>query len=277
MAIVRFAAYRIYEDVRTEMNNAIMALAAGAQLAAHLLKLNEGSSLLLPDVFPRVEHIGRFSLTSQAARDILEEADRHLGAMAVPYVLAVHEDYMKTCLGMLERAGKVPSGTAADTRSVGQHSAMAAASAAGGFSADAAAQLHTLRKMRNCVIHSGGRASRSLVNDVTQWQQSAASGWVNLARDLRGMSEGDQVTFEHGEVLLALAVTKTLAREANEILQRTLDRSTWAVMVLDELLQHDQHALKGQMWLRKATGHARFHFRVLNLTTNELQAAHSRR
>lgn len=61
------------------------ALLAGAQLASHLLVLTEGSDRLLPEVYPRVPHIGRFNLTSDAARRILDSADTHLGAMSVPY------------------------------------------------------------------------------------------------------------------------------------------------------------------------------------------------
>jgi hypothetical protein len=96
MGVVRFASYRQYDAARTDASNAMMALLAGAQLASHLLKLTEGSERLLPEVYPRVPHIGRFNLTSEAAREILDTADTHLGAMGVPYALAIHEDYLKT-------------------------------------------------------------------------------------------------------------------------------------------------------------------------------------
>lgn len=67
MTVVRFAAYRSYEAARVEASNAMMALLAGAQLASHLLLLSDGSSQLLPAMYPRVPHIGRFNLTSDAA------------------------------------------------------------------------------------------------------------------------------------------------------------------------------------------------------------------
>src|SRR4051812_444630 len=118
---VRFPAHRQYELTRIEISNAMMALLAGSQLAAHLLKLTEGSTRLLPEVFPRVEHIGRFNLTSGVARKILDDAESHLGAMAVPYALALHEDYLKSCLHMLEDAGKVPRGTAERAKLAFQH------------------------------------------------------------------------------------------------------------------------------------------------------------
>jgi hypothetical protein len=101
MTIVQFAAYRRYEATRAEANNSMMGLLVGAQLAAHLLKLTEGSQRLIPEVFPQVAHIGRINLTSEAARGILVDAESHLGAMSVPYVLALHEDFLKTCVELL--------------------------------------------------------------------------------------------------------------------------------------------------------------------------------
>jgi hypothetical protein len=99
LGVVRFRAYRRYEALRVEVSNALMGLLAGAQLSNHLLQLNRGSDRLLPEVYPNVPHIRRFNLTAEAASDILAEADVHLGAMSIAYVLALHEDSLKTCLG----------------------------------------------------------------------------------------------------------------------------------------------------------------------------------
>jgi hypothetical protein len=82
-----------------------MGLLAGALMAAHMLQLTRGSDRLLPEIFPDIPHIRRFNLTTTAARDILSAGDVHLGAMAVPYALAIHEDYLKTCLLLLQRGG----------------------------------------------------------------------------------------------------------------------------------------------------------------------------
>lgn len=114
MKIVRFGAYRQYEQTRTEASNAVMGLLAGAGMAAHMLRLTDGSDRLLPEIFPKVAHIGRFNLTTDAAREILTAGDVHLGAMAVPYALAIHEDFLKTCLGLLQRGGAQLSKPAED-------------------------------------------------------------------------------------------------------------------------------------------------------------------
>ena len=96
MKEVRFADYRRYEAHRVEASNAMMALLAGAGMASHLLQLTHGSRHLLPEVFPQVPHIGRFNLRTEVARQILDAADTHLGAMSIPYALALHDD---SCAG----------------------------------------------------------------------------------------------------------------------------------------------------------------------------------
>lgn len=277
MKAVRFAAYREYEHSRTEASNAMMALLAGAQLASHLLQLTEGSDRLLPEVYPRVPHIGRFNLTSVAARKILDSADTHLGAMSVPYALAIHEDFLGTCLTLLEQSGRLGTSTADNFKLAQQHAAIERATG-GRFGADSLAQLDILRRMRNCTIHRGGRANTSLVNAVNAWSQTAEAGWTRLAgRSPRSLQVGDRVEFGHGELILALAVTKVLGREANGLLQPALPHAQWADLVVDDLLSDDSHALASPDAQRRLRGLSRFHYQPLGLTQSELQAAATRR
>lgn len=276
MREIRFPEYREYERHRIDASNAMMALLAGAQLASHLLQLTEGSDRLLPEVFPRVQHIGRFNLTSEDARRILNAADVHLGAMSVPYALAIHEDFLKTCLQLLERAGLVGTGVADRLKLADQHGEVEKATG-GRFGSDSLAQLAILRRMRNCTIHSGGRADRSLVNAFVSWSASAEAEWVRLAgRNPRHLRLGDRVEFGHGELILALAVTKTLGREANLLLQPALPRDQWADVVVNDVLTDDPHALTRPNAHRRLRGLARFHYQRLALTDAELQAAASR-
>lgn len=98
--------------------------------------------------------------------------------------------------------------------------------------------------MRNCVIHSGGRASRALVGHLATWTNDADSGWRKLAaRSPRGLQVGDIITFSHGVLLIALAATKVLAREANEFIQPALPREVWADVLIDDLVEQAPSAL----------------------------------
>lgn len=253
--VVRFPGYREWERRRVEASNAMMGLLAGAQLASHLLKLTEGSSHLLPEVFPQVDHIGRFNLTTEEASTILASADSHLGAMSVPYALALHEDYLKTCLALLCRAGHCSSSEVENTKLAGQHPKIAERSG-GSFDPDRLAQLDTLRIMRNCMIHDGGRANANLVARVDDWSQTTEELWVKVAPTMRGIRAGDPINFGHRQLILTLAVTKYLSREANVLIQPVVSRELWAdVVVQDATLQYG--AAEGGR-LRKVRGLARF-------------------
>lgn len=251
----------------------MMGLLAGAQLATHLLKLTEGSSLLLPEVFPHVEHIGRFNLTTEEAAAILRSADTHLGAMSVPYALALHEDYLKACLRLLERSGLCTAATVANTNLAAQHSMIARLTDAE-FDSDRLAQLGTLRLMRNCLIHEGGRANQALVNAVSAWTPQTERLWTKVVPSLGGLALGDHIAFGHQQLILALAVTKALSREANVLIQRVVNRELWADVVVEDLLVRGGGVLPPvPERLRKVRGMARFDYSALSLADSELQAA----
>jgi len=88
---------------------------------------------------------------------------------------------------------------------------------------------------------------------------------------------GDIITFGHGEVLIAFAVTKTLAREANQVLQPALPRDLWADLVIEDLEAENPSALAVPDIMRRATGFARFHYGSLKLTSTEIADALKRR
>lgn len=276
VGIVKFAGYRQYEKVRVEASNAIMGLLAGAQMATHMLQLTEGSDRLLPEIFPGIPHIGRFNLTTTAARDILAAGDVHLGAMAVPYALAIHEDYLKTCLHLLQRGGVRLTKQPGDFKLFNQHEEVERATRQS-FNGASLQQLHTLRLMRNCTIHEGGRADSTLINHLATLVIAAESGWVNLAqRSPCSLQLGDEVTFGAGEMMVALAVTHALAKEANQFLQAAVARGFWADLVIEDLKDEYPSALKAPDAKRRAKGFAQFNYGVLQLNDNEIGDAMSR-
>lgn len=273
--LVSFPAHREYDDRKNAANNAMMALLAGAQLSSHFLQLTEGSDQLLPRIFPNVDHIKRFNLKTDAATEILKAADTHLGMMAVPYVLSLHEDYLRTCASMLA-AESLCTRAAARVNLVGLHDTIADA-CGGTFTSDLISYIKTLRLMRNSVIHAGAQASQELINELATWTPPLVSGWLGLAhRDPTTLGVGDVLELGHGEMIVALMVTKRLDREANVMLQGALPRSTWIRMVLDEADEVSpgitRRADSGKAF-RKARGIANFYYKPLALTDLEIQAA----
>ncbi|MGC4943220.1 hypothetical protein [Kribbella sp. DT2] len=269
--IIRFAEYRAFDEQRIEASNAMMGLLAGAQLASHLLQLTDGSDTLLPEVFPRVPHIRRFNLRTQAAKEILQAADTYLGAMSVPYALALHEDFLKSCTSLLARDGQI----AAPSRPVlaQLHDLIETATGAT-FKPNSIIQIDTLRLMRNCTIHSGSRASQALVDQVGRWTPTVEANWARLTNQtLTGISVGDRIEFGHAELILTLAVTKALARQANIILRDSLSRELWAQLVVEDVHVEERQPMNKHQLERKVQGMARRHYAALHLTADELGAA----
>lgn len=276
---VRFPEYRQYEQIRTRANNAVMGLLAGAGMASHLLQLTEGSDRLLSEIFPNVPHIKRLDMKSVSARAILTSGDVHLGAMTVPYVLGIHEDFIKTCLGMLQQAGYTLSKQ--DVKYIKawtQHEEIERVTG-GNFSAVELQQFHALRLMRNCSIHAGGLVDSELVNYLATWDAASEAGWIaRVGRSPRTAKLGDKVEFGHGEIVAALACTKALAREANVLLQSALTRDAWADLVVEDAAGELPGVLKepAPQRQKRIKGFARFHYLPLSLTETEIADAITR-
>jgi hypothetical protein len=139
-------------------------------------------------------------------------------------------------------------------------------------------QIHVLRLMRNCTIHSGGKVSNALLNRLVTWSADAETGWAKLAgRSPRALAAGDSVEFGHGEVLIALAVTKNLAREATWFLKPALPRDVWADILIEDFAGTQPKALSAPDFFRQARGFARFHYGPLQLADTEISDAIARR
>lgn len=243
-------------------------------MASHLLQLTRDSKHLLPEVFPEVPHIGRFNLHSELAHKILDAADVHLGAMAIPYALAIHDDFLRECIDLLVTANACTAKQAAQANPLAAKHPLIAQSTGGVFNADSMGQLTTIRLMRNCMIHEGGRADRTLLNNLATWTSSIEAGWTKLTgNNPRQMRPGEELSFGHGEMILALAVTKVLAREANRFLQPALPRSQWADMLIADLVDSDAHVLRASDFHRRARGRAKFDYAPLQLSDDELTDA----
>ncbi|GGL98814.1 hypothetical protein GCM10010129_48150 [Streptomyces fumigatiscleroticus] len=272
---VFFPEFRDHDSTRIEVNSAIMGLLAGSHMAAHLLKLTEGSDHLLAEVFPRIPHIKRFNLTTSVANGILQSAESHLGAMAVPYVLGAHEDYMKACLRLVEKHTSVNLG-ANNVKSANQHEKLQDNSASK-FSADTLDQFHLVRKMRNCTIHAGGLADRRLQNHCNNMGAGARAGWERLAGYAPSFQDGqDFVKLGHRETVAALAITKNLARQANAILQVCIPRPAWGEILMKDLDEVGPGLPKDPAErLRKVRGYARFRYSALRFTEQEIVSFNS--
>ncbi|MFE6678590.1 hypothetical protein [Streptomyces sp. NPDC057729] len=277
MTIVHFPEYRAYDQERVRASDAMMALLAGSRLAENTLRLTDGSTRLLPEIFPAVPHIRRMNLTTANARSLLSQAERHLGAMAVPYALAIHEDYVKTCFGLLLKDGQI--GTAeirgADASSMHRLFEQKVGKQLPG---DSIEQYHLIRRMRNAVIHAGGKPKQGLVTAANSLSPRALAQWVKVAGESPAtrVKLGVPVTFSHGELVLALAVTKRISQEMNFALRGSLSRNTWADVALEDFTAEHPRLVHIAQRKRKLVGFLRSYYQALNLTEAEATAAMQR-
>lgn len=284
-AWVGFPEFRRYEATRQEANNAMVALLAGSKLAAHTLQLTTGSSQLLPEIFPGVEHIKYFNLQTDAATELLLNTGHHLGAVAVPYALAVHEDFIMTVLTLLRQLG-YPAQAPGKNQDLeknpisawNMHEAafltLSQSVPAPGSPDIALEHYHLLREMRNAQIHNGGAISSRLTRQVTDMSAVAAASWEDLARrppmDIVRNSTLEFTTFD---IFASFATTKTLGRLINTLVRDRLTTTQWAEICRADYAMLSSKPLRSDRWIRGLLGHAEMFYGTTPITEVDVIAA----
>lgn len=278
---MEFPEYRRYESTRQEANNAMMALLAGSQLAAHTLQLTNGSTRLLPEIFPAVEHVSYFNLRTDAATQLLLDTGHHLGAVAVPYALAVHEDFVMTALDLLTAHGHVrrAPGQSSVTRNNrvsawNMHEALwmtLGQSAPQHGALDCLEHFHLLRLMRNTQIHAGGSISTDLRSHAQSMSQSAEGSWLRIGRRTpASVVAGAQLRFTTFDIFAAFATTKALGRAINSLLRDSLTPNQWAQMCIQDYAAMSSKPRGSDQWMRCLVGHAAINYSAGGLTERDV-------
>ncbi|MFE4173242.1 hypothetical protein ACFRR7_14520 [Streptomyces sp. NPDC056909] len=217
------------------------------------------------------------NLTTANARSLLSQAEQHLGAMAVPYALAIHEDFVKTCFGLLLRDGQLSPGEIQGANASSMHR-LFEQKAAKQLPRDSMEQFHLIRRMRNAVIHAGGKPKQGLVAATNNLSARALAQWVKLTGEhpAARIKLDVPVTFTQGELVLALAVTKRISQEMNTTLRDSLSRDTWADVALEDFVSEHPRLVHVEQRKRKLIGFLRSYYQVLNLTELEKSSAMQR-
>ncbi len=261
------------------------ALLAGAKLAAHTLQLTSGSQELLPRIFPGVEHINYFRLRTDRATELLVDTGHHLGAVAVPYALAVHEDFVTSVVDLLKELGytrKAP-GRNKDlsknpVKAWNMHDTvyltLGGTVPTSGGDATAIEVFHLLREMRNAHIHAGGEVSDALKEVVEAFSADAAQEWSRLSRRRHGdLVSSKELRFNTFDIFAAFAVTKTLGRQINALLRDRMDHAHWAEIAVRDYAMQTSKARGSDSWMRGYLGYAAMNYGGIELTEAELVAA----
>jgi hypothetical protein len=272
MVIVKYPQYVEHERQRVQTNDTVMGLLAGSKLASQVLRLTEGSELVLSQIFPRVEHINRFNLRTGKARAVLDDAEHLLGILAVPQVIALHEDLLRGMLYLIADVNPSIEPVADEAKAATVHQSLEGA-ASFSFNQNSVELFHLIRVARNTLIHSGGRADRRLVNRLGRTSPQSLIVWQTITREtFPQYVEGDLVALGLTELIGILAVAKRLAEEANVALQRALPAAKWADIIVADWKTHARPG-NPQQRLRQVAGLARRNYAALALTVPDLEAA----
>lgn len=269
---IKYRKYREFEKQRIQANDTMMALLVGSKLAVQTLSLATGSNIRISEMFPEIPHISRLSVKSDRAQIILENAEQLLGELSVPHVLALHEDLIIGMLEFVENSDATkpkkskstnPSRMHEDFELLTNHS----------FESEPLELFHILRLMRNASIHNNGISTQKLSDDISTLSASARQLWKSSSgEELPDYPTGVNVKIGVAELIITLAVTKRIAKSANQALQSTLPRQMWAsVLVVD----WKQEGIKGNetQVVNKILGFGRTYYSNQKFTKTEILAA----
>jgi hypothetical protein len=260
-SMVRFRELRKHVDLWQAVNDSIMAFLVGSHLASHTLQLTEGSDRMLPEIFPGVAHIERFNIRTSLARNILSEAEKNLALMAIPQVMAIHEDFIMNCLRLLAKFTLCSNVKLKNASPKTMHKTVETCTGQQ-YRPQTLEQFELLRCVRNCMIHSGGVANDEFDRAIESMSDAARSEWVRrTTRSPDSLVDGERrLDIQHYEIVSTLAITKKLWRETNMILCSKLTTTQWLEVALDDILQDGPLAGNPQQKIRRFEGFMRFHY-----------------
>lgn len=187
--LIRFPAYRHYTTARIEANDAMMALLIGARLGQHALATSAaGDDVRLPSLFGRIPAIERLNRTTAEAAALLDEAERHLAYMAIPYVLSAHGALLVDVAEMLRNDGRDDEAQRYRLPWQGDLAKLAleigheyvAERAGGTLDENLLILFHFTRRVRNRIIHSAGEAGSRLPAEYRSLPGAVRQSWARL-------------------------------------------------------------------------------------------------
>lgn len=261
------------EKRRVASSNTIWATLAGSKVAANTLSLTDGAERTLGEIFPAIEHVQRFNFRTSEASAILNAAEADLCTMGMTYAIALHEDFVKSCLWLLV-PHRLISATKINNASTSNVHEVFEKAAGSLLHADSLALFHLTRLIRNCHIHAGGEISNALVNAYASLTPEQVTLWERLTKEkLNTPAVGDPAEVGVGGLIATLAVGKRLGREINAGLQSAIPRNTWADIAVSDYFANHKKSPRDPTAVRSVRGYIRGLYDALALTNVELSAA----
>lgn len=261
-----------------ETNDAGVAVLLGLRLgAAHLQSLPPIlRQARLPELVD-IEDARRLNLTGDEVIRKMEEAEQIYAAMAIPFHVAVFNEFLVTALEMLQADGQVAADVKPQKLMLGDlRQALGAAGVA--LPQDQEKLLNFAQKLRNSIVHDGGVVRigiRDIWSGLTTEQQAI---WIEDAGRAPVLVTGERVELAPGEVNAVLATTTHLGKAVIDELERLVSRKRWTQIAVEDWI-----ATVPEKWpdwerrARNAQAYARHEYASLKLTLAEIETELSAR
>jgi hypothetical protein len=193
--------------------------------------------------------------------------------VALPYALAVHEDFVISTLDWLKklrvRLPPHPKGI----KAWNMHEVLFSSVQKAEPQPDMAL-FHMLRVMRNAQIHNGGEVTKELTDLVFALDALASQRWEQLTEDPPAiLTSNTKLIFTARHIFTAFAVTKSLGRSINEAIQGTIPCGEWARLAVEDFSSHCKKPRNSDNWMKSLLRSSKAQYGPANLTDGDLQAA----
>jgi hypothetical protein len=270
---VRHPAFRAFDRWRIEMNDAGIALLVCARIGRAELETASKTSrqTYLPDLFPAIPEIKRLHRKPGDAARLAADAEATYALMAIPFIVAVVNDYLVTIGEMLNQSGKWKGKRVPTELFLGP---LRKSLRKSGLHAPVPYNrlMDFVQTTRNTITHGAGIATPALERAWKDQSVHAKKTWTNLAGRQPPLIAGSRMAFGSPEVNAAWAITHRLAVGLNDELVATLPRSMWAqIAVVDYRTLHPDSYKHRDRRLASVAGFARTHYGPLQLSADELR------
>lgn len=271
-AIVRYAAFRTFDSWRIEANNAIAALVVSAQIAeadlTRRIGLGEGGRFL-PVTYP-VPEARSLNRSLSDALEVVEGSEFFLAAMAIPFVVAIYGEMLVDAANLLDQDNQWPHAGRPEDLMLGplRHRLRTAGLTP---ASDAESLIDFVQRLRNKIIHAGGRVDQGLIDGWMAVTPAARSRWTRMAGSPQ-LTIGERAPLSIRDIKATLGAVNHSVVEVNGALRRTLSRRSWARVAVDDWRSNRSAAnsLNDLATLRKLSGYSRMYYGALGLSEGEL-------
>lgn len=274
-AHVRDPAFRRFDAWRVEASDATEASLLGLRLGREYL--SRLPPILRREPLPEIVDVPeseRMRLSGDAVMQKLSDAERFWAAMAIPFAFSVLSEYLADVLAMFVAAGVIS--LTDDPRDMQLGALRDTLGARGGCnvkaSPRAAKTLDFAQRLRNNIVHSGGRVNQQQIDRWEAMPAAAKQSWERAARRTPTLSPGALTDLGPGEVRATLSATHGYARDINLAAAKRLPKGAWAGIAVDDWRTQFPH-----LWdekskrLKRAAKYVKDRYTPVELTEADLK------